>query len=247
MPMNPYASPKFSGLDESTLPPRLTMRGMAILALIGVTGGGVLGAVTNAVNGAVSPQYFRDVMGWDWLNDSGVWFAGIRQGMFEGAIYGLGYSLLFITLTLIFCDRRCYLRAVVVYALITLAIAVLFWASGGVCGVAYALIVPTHCDPRFFGYHASASSLLCYAWVRGAIWGIVFGGLPAVVMTSVCCVKASRRRLDRDRSDSPSDADNGRENNHVAFALYARRPVNVPRTHQPRSSGGPAPGEGRRR
>jgi hypothetical protein len=193
--INPYASPNYSGVDEGTLPPKLTLRRASILVPVGVVGGILLGAVTNAVNGAVSPQYFSDVMRWDWDAFPGIWLASIRQGMLEGTADGLGYSLLFVTLTCILTDRRCHLKVAIKYGVIALAVALSFWAIGGACGVAYAAFLPDHCDSRFFGWHDSIGSLLCYAWVRGSIWGIVYGGLPSVVITSIGCVKVSQRLL----------------------------------------------------
>lgn len=52
----------------TNLPTRpLTMAG---IFLTGTLGGAVLGAMTNAVNGLVSPYYFVTIMGW---YPSGVW------------------------------------------------------------------------------------------------------------------------------------------------------------------------------
>jgi hypothetical protein len=190
----PNASRQTSTVDQNRLPPKLTLQRVAILVLIGVIGGVFLGAVTNAVNGAVSPQYFRDVMGWTWRAIPNVWLASIEEGMLEGMAYGFGYALIFVTLTCILSACRCYLGTAGKYSLIAFAITLIFWAIGGACGIAYAYAFPDHCDPCFFGYHASRDSLLCYAWVRGSIWGIVYGGLPAVVITSVTCVHSSQAK-----------------------------------------------------
>ncbi len=50
-------------------------------------GGGILGALTNYINGNVSPLYFQNVMHWNGVSD--VPGAAIGQGIFEGLICGL--------------------------------------------------------------------------------------------------------------------------------------------------------------
>ncbi len=66
------------------------------IAITAIGAGAVLGAGTNAVNGAVSPTYFRAVLGW--LRVENIWRAAVAQGIFEGLIYG---ALFFIVFTLI--------------------------------------------------------------------------------------------------------------------------------------------------
>ena len=56
--------------------------------------GGFIGAITNMINGAISPNYFRIVMGWDFED---IWIASVAQGIFEGLIYGVIFSLIFTT------------------------------------------------------------------------------------------------------------------------------------------------------
>ena len=60
------------------------------VSLIGI--GGLIGATTNLINGNVSEEYFRQIMGWEF---SGIWKAAVLQGIFEGLIYGLVFSCIF--------------------------------------------------------------------------------------------------------------------------------------------------------
>ena len=54
-----------------------------------VVGCAALGALTNSVNGLISPEYFRTILGWVYLSDMDVWRASIAQGILEGVIFGL--------------------------------------------------------------------------------------------------------------------------------------------------------------
>ena len=74
-----------------TQPPRPLA--VAAIAISGVLASGFLGGTTNVVNGAVSPTYFVNVLGWHGIED--VWRASIAQGIFEGLLFGIAFSLLF--------------------------------------------------------------------------------------------------------------------------------------------------------
>ena len=65
---------------------------LAATAFTGILAGGFVGGTTNGVNGAVSPLYFVTVMHWPNVD---VWHAAIAQGVFEGLLFGIAYSLLF--------------------------------------------------------------------------------------------------------------------------------------------------------
>ncbi len=65
---------------------------MLWVALTCVLAGGLIGATTNAINGYVSPTYFRIILGWDFQD---IWTASIAQGIFEGLIYGMILAIVF--------------------------------------------------------------------------------------------------------------------------------------------------------
>ena len=46
------------------------------------------------INGAVSPNYFRIVMRWDFQD---IWTASVAQGILEGLLYGVIFSIIFTT------------------------------------------------------------------------------------------------------------------------------------------------------
>lgn len=65
---------------------------MVVLSILLIRIGGLLGATTNLINGKVSEEYFRRIMGWEF---NGIWTAAILQGILEELIYGLIFSLIF--------------------------------------------------------------------------------------------------------------------------------------------------------
>jgi hypothetical protein len=163
---------------------------MLALLIVGVAGGAALGALTNSVNGALSPQYFRDVM--DWYG-SNIWTSAVGQGALEGVIYGLAYAVIFIGIIATASRRRCRFQIALRYAGVTFALALAFWLLGGAVAVAFAWLCPNLCDPDFFGDHFTWPALGYYAWVRGSIWGVVYGGLCSVFLTNAIYAFRHRR------------------------------------------------------
>lgn len=194
---NPYTSPQC--IDRTIrIPSRFTARRMLALLSVGVSGGALLGVLTNSVNGAVSPQYFRDVMGW---SGSHIWLRAVGEGALEGAGYALAYGILFMILIATVSQRRCRFRTAMRYVGFTFALALGFWLLGGAAAVACAWLFPSVCNPRYFGHNITWPAFGCYAWVRGSIQGIVDGGLASVLITSA--VYARRHRaVDRAEYDT---------------------------------------------
>lgn len=167
---NPYASPLAD--IESHLPARLTASQMLGLISIGLLGGAVLGMFTNSINGAASPQYFRDVMGWDGPD---IWGSAVRQGALEGSIYGAFFATVLTAIIAVVSGRRCSFRTALRYEGCGFAATIACWLLGGAFSVAYALVVPGACGQ--FGWQC-----LGYAWVGGSIVAGVNGGLLATIL-----------------------------------------------------------------
>jgi hypothetical protein len=178
-PENPYASPTPIADDVVQLPPRFTLTSMTALVGFGVGGGAVLGAMTNAINGAVSPQFFRNVMGWD---NSNIWLSAVGQGMLEGSLYGFGYAVLFNLIIGTLSRRRCRFPTALRYAGLVFGLSTICWFLGGAFGVAINEWLPQVSAVRGGGY----------AWVKYSILGIVRGGLASVFLA--CAIYALRHR-----------------------------------------------------
>lgn len=140
--------------------------------------GGFIGAITNMVNGSVSPAYFRIVMGWDFTN---IWIASVAQGLLEGLIYGVLFSLIFTSgFVLITKGKASYnfaLKQLFKIILITLVC----WAIGGVLGLLLASLSPDFFRSHFYHVPKEKIEMIKYAWVGGSIWGGMLGGLLSAV------------------------------------------------------------------
>jgi hypothetical protein len=85
-------------VDTSHSATRLNWLQILLLFVIGPILGSALGAITNSVDGYVSPKYFQEVMRWRSSDDP--LRMSIRQGIIEGACYGLYFGGLFLILAL---------------------------------------------------------------------------------------------------------------------------------------------------
>jgi hypothetical protein len=155
------------------------------VALTGVFSSACLGAVTNTVNGWVSPQYFEVIMQWDGVED--VWRASIAQGILEGLLFGTFFSLGIITRAS--CDYWFAVR----HLLGIVAGAFVCWIIGGLAAIGLATLSPEFYRRAFFGVPDEHRAMLAYAWVGGSIWGVQLGGLVSVLLGLVV-LRANWRR-----------------------------------------------------
>ena len=152
------------------------------LAATGILTGAALGALTNCVNGLVSPLYFCNILGWHDVID--VWRASIAQGIFEGLMFGLFLALVFTTVVGCVSKVRCsYGFGAAILAFVAVATLVC-WAVGGLLGVGLATLSPDFYRHAFIGVPQDFGEMLRYAWVGGSIWGIEFGGFALMVLGS---------------------------------------------------------------
>ena len=159
-----------------------TSRPFALVAAAGTTilAGAVIGASTNAINGAVSPTYFVNVLGWQAV--SNVWRASIAQGIFEGVVFGVAFAAVF-TLTIGIVTRAtCPYRTVLRWLLMIVAATYACWAAGGLIAMGLAALSPEFYREAFIGVPQELGPMLRYAWVGGSIWGAQFGGLLSLVI-----------------------------------------------------------------
>ena len=164
------------------------------LLLTGPVAGAALGVLTNAVNGAVSPTYFRNVMDWHDVGD--VWRASVAQGAFEGILCGLAAAVCFAVVVGL-VSRGCSPYGLAARYLLTVAgLASGAWILGGLIAVGLATLSPEFYRHTFIGVPTTWGPLLRYAWVGGSIWGVQFGGLAALIVA--CVAFGTRwRRLHR--------------------------------------------------
>jgi len=151
------------------------------VALSCIFAGGLIGGVTNLINGAASPYYFRRVMGWDFPD---IWVASIAQGIFEGFLYGVLFGFFFSSAFAYFTKGKApYSFAIKQLAKVMLLI-VSFWFIGGIMAIVLALLSPDFYADKFI-YAVPPSEkieLIKFAWVGGSIWGELIGGLFSSIL-----------------------------------------------------------------
>src|SRR5271165_6158085 len=103
------------------------------LAVTGILAAAALGAVTNGINGWISPLYFRNILRWHDVAD--VWRASIAQGIFEGLLFGFFLALVFTVVAGCVSKARCSYRfgaGILVFVAIATLVC---WAIGGLLGM----------------------------------------------------------------------------------------------------------------
>jgi hypothetical protein len=165
-----------------------------LLPALGIAYGVVLGAATNAVNGAVSPRYFRVIMGWR----SDIWRTSVHEGMFEGGALGL---LLGIIVAISFAAST-RLRGNFGMAAASLfragMIALGGWVLGGLIAMALATSFQKWYSLMFIEVPKQAADRVKYAWVGGSIWGVTGGAILGAAMA--CMWLHSRWKRQRSRA-----------------------------------------------
>lgn len=169
------------------------MRPVALLliAASAIIGGTLIGASTNAINGVISPDYFRSIMRWDDVDD--IWRAGVAQGIFEGLIYGLLFSLIFTLVVGVVSRARCSFTFALRYLLAIIAAIYVCWAVGGIIAMGLAALSPDFYRHTFVGVPDDFGLMMRYAWVGGSIWSAMFGGVLAAVIGSILFATRWRR------------------------------------------------------
>jgi hypothetical protein len=148
--------------------------------IVSILGGGVLGAVTNFINGRVSPLYFQNILRWNDISD--IPRAAIAQGVFEGLICGLIFGTVFVLAVSIISKLRLGIAHSLSYLGFLFGSAFLAWCLGGLLAMLLAWISPDFYKQAFIGVPKDFSSMLGYAWVGGSIWGVQFGGFALLII-----------------------------------------------------------------
>ena len=168
--------------DHAVVPTPARPRPLALIAIVASTilAVVIVGASTNAINGAVSPAYFVNIMGWHGVTD--VWRASIAEGILEGLVFGVVFALVFTATIGIITKVTCPYLIALRYLLAILAAAYGCWAAGGLLAIGLASFSPEFYRRTFMGVPDEFGPMLRYAWVGGSIWGVELGGLLALVI-----------------------------------------------------------------
>ena len=180
--MNDHHVPPPLPLSYSTPLPSSPVRPLTLVAIAGTTilAGAVIGASTNAVNGAVSPTYFVNILGWQGVSD--VWRASIAQGIFEGFVYGILFAITFTLAVGIITRATCTFGPAFRCLLMIVATTYACCVAGGLIAMGLAALSPEFYRKTFIGVPREFGPMLRYAWVGGSIWGAEFGGLLSLAI-----------------------------------------------------------------
>lgn len=170
------------------------------LALLGfaaatVVAGGVIGGTTNAINAAVSPEYFRAVLWWDDVED--IWRASLAMGIFSGLVFGLFCSGVLTLVVGVASRAQCPFGVGMRHLLAVVAAVYACWIIGGLLGLGLAALSPDFFQRTFIRVPEDHGEMLRYAWAGGSIFAAFGGGLLAVVVGAILFpVRWRRHRAD---------------------------------------------------
>jgi hypothetical protein len=145
-----------------------------------IAGGGILGAVTNSVNGRVSPLYFQNIMRWHDVAD--IPRAAIGQGILEGLACGMIFGVILVTSLSLISKLRLQLRPALSLLGQLLGSALVAWFLGGLLAMFLAWISPEFYRRAFRGVPVDLPDMLRYAWVGGSAVGVQLGGFALLII-----------------------------------------------------------------
>lgn len=174
---------------------------LAGIALTGVLASGALGGLTNAINGQVSPQYFVAILHWEDVQN--VWRACVAQGILEGLLFGVFFSLVFTAGVGLITRVSCSYRFGIAHLAGVIAGAFGCWLVGGLLGMGLAALSPEFFRRSFRGVPAEFGPMLAYAWVGGSIWGVQIGGLLSTILGLIILRARWLRPREQDPTFSP--------------------------------------------
>ena len=158
---------------DATYTRETNLRTVIWTALSCVMLGGLIGGTTNAVNGYVSPSYFRNMLGWDFPD---IWTASVAQGIFEGLIYGTIFAILFCAAVGITTKAQANYRFVLRQLAKITGVVYICWILGGLFAVGLATLSPDYYRETVRQVPFDFQQMVAYAWVGGSILGGLFGG-----------------------------------------------------------------------
>ena len=163
-----------------------------LVSIICIVSGGIFGAVTNMVNGLISPYYYKVIMHWDFKD---IWLAAVAQGILEGLLYGVFFSLIF-TLTFgIVTKGQGTFSFAVKQILKLISLVFICWILGGILAMFLAVLSPEFYKAQFPMTPSDKTEMIKFAWVGGSIWGGMFGDILSAFIGIVMIKNNWRKRL----------------------------------------------------
>jgi MFS family permease len=142
----------------------------------------ILGASCNGINVQICSSYFPIVLRWE-MRESFFRMA-IAQGIFEGLLFGIGFSLVFTITALCMFKKKLSYYLGLRYLLIIIFGAILGWFIGGIIMYGLACLSPTWIETQFMRGNLFEPATR-FAWVGGSINGMIWGGFIFLIISIV--------------------------------------------------------------
>jgi hypothetical protein len=163
------------------------------LMLTGIVGALILGIFCNGINAKVCSEYYRIVLHWNFnfpVEPVSLFYVIIAQGIFEGLLFGIGFSLIFTIAALCIFKTECSYHLGLGYLAVIILGAFIGWFIGGIAGCGLALLSPEWILAQFMQGYISVSPIR-FAWVGGSICGMELGGLIALPIAIILMYQKS--------------------------------------------------------
>jgi prolipoprotein diacylglyceryltransferase len=164
---------------------------IVVVAIACVLTGGIIGAVTNLINGRVIPYYYQAVMYWDFKD---IRTAAVGQGILEGLLYGVMFSLIFTTTFGLITKGQGTFKFAFKQLIKLTTLVFICWTIGGLIAMFLATLSPDFYKWNFPQAPIGKSEMIKFAWVGGSIWGGMIGGLISACM-GIVLLKNNWRQL----------------------------------------------------
>ncbi len=151
---------------------------LVLMAFLIVIAGGLVGGLVNLVNGLVSETYFRNIMGWDF---EGIWIAAVLLGATQGLMYSLVLTVMYTMGFGMLTKGQAGWSFARRQMLKMLGTVLGLWLMGGLFAVLAASMFPDFYIRVIRQVPRQTGPMLAYAWAGGSIWGVLIGGVLAVL------------------------------------------------------------------
>ncbi len=156
-----------------------SIQNLFFISITCVLMGGLIGAVSNMINGSISAYYFKTTMNWGFPE---IWIASVAQGILEGLFHGVLFALIFTTgfglVTKGKADYAFAFKHIIRIAMIVM----ICWTIGGLLAVMLVSLSPEFYRSHFPWTPTDVIEQMKYAWVGGSIWGEIIGGFLGSVV-----------------------------------------------------------------
>lgn len=148
---------------------------------IGILAGIVSGALMNAINGWVSPNYFSMFSYTNNPYSLEGWYRIVRHGMREGAVFGVIFSVIYTFVVLVGSRGNCPFRLALRGMLRSIFLLGLTSVLFGLNALLLTWIAPSLIQSRL-GILPNNIADLKFLYVDASIWEIYFGGIITVIV-----------------------------------------------------------------